>query len=228
MDESKSKESNSFVVEQLSCCSEVEGIESTVAVDVEVGTEVNNHVSCSKVMANTKQMKRKQNSGQQGMPATFPNWGKPGGKAARHLASRNDESSDDESHESNPESKLDNNNNTVKATVRAGKCRHLNGRARVYKRPKGVKQKYRPGIGALHEIRHYQWESGTICSRIACARLFHEICQKVKEGLRWQASAILALQEGFKDYLITLFHDTVLAAIHGRRKTMMPKDIHIV
>ena len=180
-DESKSKESNSFVVEQLSCCSEVEGIESTVAVDVEVGTEVNNHVSCSEVMANTKQTKCKQNSGQQGTPATFPNRGKPGGKAARYLASRNDESSEDESHESNPESEPDNNNNTVRATIRAGKCRHLNGRARVYKRPKGVKRKYQPGIGALHEIRHYQWESGTICSRIACARLFREICQKVKE-----------------------------------------------
>ena len=129
------------------------------------------------------------------MPAMFPNWGKPGSKAARHLASRNNESSDDESHESNPESEPDNNNNTV----RAGKHHHLNGKARVYKRPKGVKRKYQPGIGALHEIRHYQWESGTICCRIACARLFREICQKVKEGLRWKASAILALQEGFED-----------------------------
>ena len=138
-DESKSKGSNSFVVEQLSCHSEVEGIESTVAVDVEIGTEVNNHVSFSEVMVNTKQMKCKQNSGQQGMLATFPNWEKPGGKAARHLASRNDESSDDESHESNKESEPDNNNNTVRATVRAGKRHHLNGRARVYKRPKGVK-----------------------------------------------------------------------------------------
>ena len=58
--------------------------------------------------------------------------------------------------------------------------------------------------------------------------MFREIFQKEKEGLRWQASAILALQEGFEDYLVTLFHDTVLAAIHGRRKTVMPKDIHIV
>ena len=128
-----------FVVEQLSCCSEVVGIESTVAIDVEVGTEVNNDVSCSKVIANTKQMKGKQNSGQQGSPARFPNRGKPGGKAARHLATRNDESSDDEGYESNPESEPDNNNNTVRGTVRAGKCHRLNGRARVYKRPKGIK-----------------------------------------------------------------------------------------
>ena len=84
--------------------------------------------------------------------------------------------------------------------IRAGRHRRLNGRARVYKRPAGVKCKYRPGIGALHEIRHYQR----------------------------QASSALTLQEGFEDYLITFFHDKVLAAIHGRCKTVMPKDIHIV
>ena len=38
----------------------------------------------------------------------------------------------------------------------------------------------------------------------------------------------MALQEGFEDYLVNLFHDTVLATIHGRRKTVMPKDIHLV
>ena len=58
--------------------------------------------------------------------------------------------------------------------------------------------------------------------------MFGEISEKEKEGLRWQASAILALQEGFEDYLVTLFHDMVLAAIHSRHKTVMPKDIHIV
>ena len=158
-------------------------------------------------MANTKQTQWKQNNCKQGSPARFPNKGKPGGKAARHLATRSGESSDSES---NPESNPDNNNNTVQATVRAGKHRHRNnGRARVYKRPAGVKRKYRPGIGALHEIRHYQRESGMICSHIACARLFHEICDLEKEGLRWQANAILALQEGFEDYLVTLFHDSV-------------------
>ena len=97
------------------------GIESTVGVDVEVGTKVNNYVSCNEVTANTKQTQRKQNSGHQGMPATFPNKGKPGGKAARHLASRNEESSDNKSHDSNPGSEPDNNNNTVRGTIRAGK-----------------------------------------------------------------------------------------------------------
>ena len=107
-------------------------------------------------------------------------------------------------------------------------ARVYGGKARVYKRPAGLKRKYRPGVGALHEIRHYQREHGTICSKIACARLFRELCEKEKTGLRWQASAIMALQEGFEDYLVELFRDMVLAAIHGRRKTVMPKDIHLV
>ena len=36
-----------------------------------------------------------------------------------------------------------------------------------------------------------------------------------------------ALQEGFEDYLVGLFSNCVLEVIHGRRVTVMPKDIHI-
>ena len=178
-------------------------------------------------MAQTKQTNRKQSTGCQGSPAKFPRKGKLSGKAAKHLATATDDSSDRES--STGEGDNNNNNNIVNSTVRAGrKRRSFTGKAHIYQRPKGVRRKYRPGVGSLREIRHYQREYGVICSKIACARLFREICEKEKTGLRWQASAIMALQEGFEDYLVNLFHDTVLAAIHGRRKTVMPKDIHLV
>ena len=88
-------------------------------------------------------------------------------------------------------------------------------------------RKYRPGIGALKEIRFYQKEYGVICSKIACARLFREIAEDVKKGLRWQAAAIMALQEAMEDYLVNLFCDCVIEAVHGRRVTVMPKDINI-
>ena len=88
-------------------------------------------------------------------------------------------------------------------------------------------RKYRPGIGALKEIRFYQKEFGLIFSKIACARLFREVCEDEKPGLRWQAAVIMALQEAMEDYLANLFCDCVLEAIHGRRVTVMPKDIHI-
>ena len=79
----------------------------------------------------------------------------------------------------------------------------------------------------MKEIRFYQKEYGLIFSKIACARLFREICEEEKSGLRWQAAAIMALQEAMEDYLANLFCDCVLEAIHGRRVTVMPKDIHI-
>ena len=181
-------------------------------------------------MAQTKQTNRK-SSPRQGTRAKFPSKGKPTGKAGKHLAAASGDSqeSNTESLSGSESGRDNNNNNTVRGTVNAGRKRRLiAGKARVYQRPRGIQRKYRPGVGALKEIRHYQREHGYICSKIACARLFREICQKEKTDMRWQASAIAALQEGFEDYLVTLFHDTVLAAIHGKRKTVMPKDIHLV
>ena len=107
----------------------------------------------------------------QGSPAKFPKKGKLSGKAAKHLASVTDDSSDRESTTGADDN--NNNNNTVNSTVRAGrKRRSFAGKARIYQRPKGVHRKYRPGVGSLREIRHYQREYGVICSKIACARLF--------------------------------------------------------
>ena len=88
-------------------------------------------------------------------------------------------------------------------------------------------QKYRPGTGALKEIRFYQKEYELSCSKIAVARLIREKCDEEKTGLRWQVAAILALHEAFEDYLVNLFTNCVLEAIHGRQVTVMPKDIHI-
>ena len=96
----------------------------------------------------------------------------------------------------------------------------------IYKRAPG-RRCFKPGVRALKEIAFYQQEYGLLCSKIASARLFWEICQDFKTDLRWQSSACLALQEGYKSYLVALFEDCVLECIHGRRKTIMPKDMHV-
>ena len=44
-------------------------------------------------------------------------------------------------------------------------------------------------------------------------------------GIKFQSDAIMALQESAEAYLVGLFEDTNLAAIHARRVTIMPKDI---
>ena len=54
-----------------------------------------------------------------------------------------------------------------------------------------------------------------------------EIAQDFKTDLRFQASAIAALQEASEAYLVSLFEDTNLCAIHAKRVTVQPKDIEL-
>ena len=56
-------------------------------------------------------------------------------------------------------------------------------------------------------------------------RLVREIAGDFKNDLRFQATAIVALQEATEAYMVSLFEDTNLAAIHAKRVTIMGKDI---
>jgi histone H3/H4 len=58
-------------------------------------------------------------------------------------------------------------------------------------------------------------------------RLVREIAVEGKEGLRFQSSSVLAIQEASEAHMVNLFADTCLCAIHGRRVTIMPKDIQL-
>jgi len=58
-------------------------------------------------------------------------------------------------------------------------------------------------------------------------RLVREIAQDFKTDLRFQSSAIGALQEAVEAYLVSLFEDTNLCAIHGKRVTIQPKDMQL-
>ena len=93
----------------------------------------------------------------------------------------------------------------------------------------GVKKphRYRPGTVALREIRKYQKSTELLIRKVPFQRLVREIAQDFKTDLRFQSSAVLALQEAAEAYLVGLFEDTNLAAIHARRVTIMPKDIQL-
>ena len=93
----------------------------------------------------------------------------------------------------------------------------------------GVKKphRYRPGTVALREIRKYQKSTELLIRKLPFQRLFREIAQDFKTDLRFQSSAVLALQEAAEAYLVGLFEDTNLAAIHAKRVTIMPKDIQL-
>jgi histone H3 len=93
----------------------------------------------------------------------------------------------------------------------------------------GVKKphRYRPGTVALREIRRYQKSTDLLIRKLPFQRLVREIAQDFKSDLRFQGSAVLALQEAAEAYLVGLFEDTNLCSIHAKRVTIMPKDIQL-
>jgi histone H3 len=93
----------------------------------------------------------------------------------------------------------------------------------------GIKKprRYRPGTVALREIRKYQQTTNTLIGKLPFQRLVREIACDFKSDLRFQSTAILALQEASEAYLVGLFEDTNMCAIHAKRVTIMPKDMQL-
>mmetsp|Transcript_13080 Transcript_13080/g.31047 ORF Transcript_13080/g.31047 Transcript_13080/m.31047 type:complete len:137 (+) Transcript_13080:573-983(+) len=87
--------------------------------------------------------------------------------------------------------------------------------------------RYRPGTVALREIKKYQKSTELLIRKLPFQRLVREIAQDFRSDLRFQSSAVLALQEASEAYLVSLFEDTNLCSIHAKRVTIMPKDIHL-
>lgn len=87
--------------------------------------------------------------------------------------------------------------------------------------------RYRPGTVAIREIRNYQKTTHLLLRKLPFQRLVRELAQEFKNDLRFQGTAILALQEASEAYLVALFEDTNLCAIHAKRITIMPKDIQL-
>ena len=115
------------------------------------------------------------------------------------------------------------NNHTGKhlATKAARKAKPFTG---------GVKKphRYRPGTVALREIRRYQKSTDLLLRKAPFAKVVRAVCQDRKEDLRWQSTGLLAMQEASESYLVGLFEDSNLAAIHTKRVTVMPKDIQLI
>jgi histone H3 len=93
----------------------------------------------------------------------------------------------------------------------------------------GTKQphRYRPGTVALRQIRKYQKSTELLIRKLPFQRLVREVAQDYKCDLRFQSTALMALQEAAEAYLVGLMEDTNLCAIHAKRVTIMPKDMQL-
>lgn len=96
--------------------------------------------------------------------------------------------------------------------------------------PKGGKRA--PGLQALREIRYFQRQTHLLIRKLPFARLVREITQTYNSDpgggeKRWQLEALNALQEALEHYLVHLFEDSNLCAIHAKRVTIFVKDIQL-
>ena len=83
------------------------------------------------------------------------------------------------------------------------------------------RRRYRPGTKALMEIRKYQKTTDLLLRKLPFARLVREIGNTVSvEPYRWTAEALLALQEASEAFMVGLFEDCNLCAIHAKRVTI--------
>ena len=91
----------------------------------------------------------------------------------------------------------------------------------------GVKKprRFRPGTVALREIRKYQKSTELLIRKLPFQRLVREVTHEINPDLRFQSTALLALQEASESFLVSMFEQVHLCAIHGKRVTIYPEDM---
>ncbi|XP_077362364.1 histone H3-like centromeric protein A [Festucalex cinctus] len=90
------------------------------------------------------------------------------------------------------------------------------------------RRRYRPGTKALMEIRKFQKSTELLLRKAPFSRLVREECQFLGRGAyRWEVLALMALQEAAEAFLVCLFSDANLCAIHAKRVTLFPRDLQL-
>ncbi len=77
---------------------------------------------------------------------------------------------------------------------------------------------------ALSEIRHYQKSTALLIRKLLFRCLVQEIIQEISTKLWVTLDALESLQEAAEAYLVCVFENSNLCAIHAKRVTVMPKD----
>ena len=131
---------------------------------------------------------------------------------------------------------------TTKKILNGGKqpCKHILHKMLKWKsNTDGIKKphRYRLGLLAIHEIHRYQQSTKSLIRRTPFNKLIKEISQEYRirpEGpgtpsvqVQFQSTALAALQEAAENFLVGLFEDINLLAVHAKRDTVMPCDIRL-
>ncbi len=120
-----------------------------------------------------------------------------------------------------------------KSTVGAPPCLHLATKATQAAGQKAIVVRkphpWHPGMGAAGKIHKFQKTTDLLIRKAPFQRVVWEIVQQVsgKSDLQMQSTADLTLQEATEYFMVVVFNDTNLCASHGKRKTIMVKDLFL-
>ena len=89
------------------------------------------------------------------------------------------------------------------------------------------KNRFKPGTVTLREIKKYQKSIDCLLPRASFQRLVRSITMEMDHNLRFQSQALQALQEASEAYIVGLFEDSNLCAIHAKRVTVQKKDMEL-
>ncbi|TKR63595.1 hypothetical protein L596_027405 [Steinernema carpocapsae] len=122
---------------------------------------------------------------------------------------------------------------SLSSTPRTTRRVDLHARAAAKKNPAGavkrkMKKPVKRGVRALQEIKTLMNHSRLLIPRASFGRLVRELSQRFARDLRFKMDALAALQEAAEAHLVCIFEDANLCAIHAKRVTIMPKDLHLV
>ena len=93
----------------------------------------------------------------------------------------------------------------------------------------GIKSPHRFQLGpvALHQIRQFQMSTELLIQKLPFLHLVREILQDMRRDMQLTPATVLALHEAAEAFLVQLFEDTNLCAIHAKRVTIMLKDMRL-
>lgn len=86
-------------------------------------------------------------------------------------------------------------------------------------------RRLRPGVLALRDIKRFQKSVDLLLPRQSFVRVVREIAVGFQDGVRFQPAAVEALQEASERFLVILFEDCVLCALHAKRVTVTSRDL---
>jgi len=90
------------------------------------------------------------------------------------------------------------------------------------------KRRSKPGTAVLREIRYYQKQSGCLLiPQAAWRRLVRELGQDYMEDLNYTKGALELFQFAAESYLVGLFEEAQLCALHAGRVGILPKDLQL-